>query len=72
MKAIYKVMHYFGLSLIYLGIFVIISSFYNTIKWLWLYGLLIEFIAIITLVIYPKKSYSTNEKGEKNNGEVAD
>ncbi len=65
--------YYIGTTLIYLGAFVIISSFYNTIKWLWVYGCLIEILGLITLLIFKKKeSNSTDKKEEKNNEEVSE
>jgi hypothetical protein len=73
MSKLQKFYHYTGTVLIYLGAFVIILSFYNTIKWLWAYGCLIEILGLITLLIFKKKeSNSTDKKEEKNNEEVSE
>jgi uncharacterized membrane protein len=73
MNKLQKFYYYIGTVLIFLGSFVIISSFYNTIKWLWAYGFLIIFLGLIALFIFKKReSNSTDEKEEKDNEEVSE
>jgi hypothetical protein len=69
-----KFYYYIGTILIFLGTFVIISSFYNTIKWLWTYGLLIDLLGLLSLTVFniTKASNSTDEKEEKDNEEVSE